>query len=326
MSKSNITKSRAIIPKSNGTMILNDSNYFEVLLTQMRYLSNTLYHLSYLIQLTIISSDRDILTQNTETTYKNVATAFNYMHYYYDILSYLEWELQALRNNNEGTFFRKAIPDKYKQYDKLVFRYQDILNADILFTKKSRLMTVSSSKKVRDEFHELYEEMDNNYIDAKNQFISYLKLIQSYNLFYDLFEIKNVYGLFDKKRNLYPNPTIGNLYKHPMIYVQQFMEEFKTNKKDYKKTNYVIPRITSKETDESIRELTNTIVHVNTSSLSKGTVITYKSLELSSKDFIDYLTEAKSSFTISSSSFETVSRHSSLNLMNEIFVLGLRLD
>ena len=292
--------------KNNGSLaiVVNDSNVIEILVTQMRYLSNTLHHLNYIIQSVILSSNIDLHDQSTESTYFNVSNAFNYLHYFYDLLSYLEWELQYLRNNTSGIFYKKNIPATDKQYDTYVFRYDDKLNADYYYKKKKRLdQATQSNNKLKNSFYDLYDEIEAKFQEAKAQFNNYLNFIKCYNLHYELVIVKELYGLFDNKRKLFPNDSLLKLYNRPLIYVKTFINEFKTNSNNYDKSKYNTIRITSKKIDKSIIELTNTIVD----QALPGSVITFKSLNLDSADFINYIANTVRGFRISLVMIEEVS-------------------
>jgi hypothetical protein len=277
-------------------VVVNDSNVIDILVTQMRYLSNTLHHLSYIIQSVIISSNKDLHNQSTESTYKNVSNAFHCLHYFYDLLSYLEWELQYLRNNTSGLFFKKCIPVSDKQYDNYVFRYDVKLNADMYYKKKDRLKEVTkSNSKLRDIFYDLYDEIEDKFQEAKKEFINYLRLMKCYNLHYELMIVVSIFGIFDSHRKMYPNDSICKIYNaRPFIYLIKFIKEFKTDSNTYDKTSYSRIRMSSKNIDDAILEMTNKVIDQSL----PASVITYMSLKLNSVEFINYLAASIHSFSI----------------------------
>ncbi len=283
--------------RSDGSQVVNDNNFFQILVTQMTYLVNTLHHLSYIIQTIVLSSHKDIILQNTETTYINVSNALNLMHYFYDLISFLEWELQYLRNDKQGEFFKKKIPEADKQHNNYIYRYDTKLDAEPYYLKTSKLKQVTEkNSKLRNEFQLLYDELDEKFQDAKKQFNNFLSFIKKYNLHYEIAKVRNVYVLIDKKRLFYPNDSVKSLYEHPIIYIRQFIKEFKTHSSDYKKDDFSTIRIKSKDTHEAIIGMTNSMIYQS----SSNDIITYTSLDLNSVEFINYLIQAKNNFTITS--------------------------
>jgi hypothetical protein len=310
------TKKKALIENisNNGSTLSSDSNLMVTLVAQMKYLVNTLHHLSYIIQCKILSSDKDIQVQSTDITYKNVSDAFNFMHYFFDILAFLEWEVQYLRNDNRGTYFKKTIPACDKQYDTYIFRYDKKLNAETYYTKENRLVNITKdNKKLRTEFLNLYDEIDTKFQDAKQQFNNYLSFIKHYNLHYEVVKEKNFYVLFDNRRRLFPNDNFIRLYESPTVYLKNFVKEFKTNYNSYDKLEYSTTRNSLKKTDKHILELTNTIIDQSVS----GSIVTYKSLDLSSNDFVNYLCTSRNSFTVTSAMVEQVNHERS----HEFFIV-----
>jgi hypothetical protein len=290
---------------SDGSVVINDKNLIHELLRQMKYLSNTLHHLSYMIQCIVIrmNSNKDMYNQSTESTYRDVSNALNCLHYFYDLLSFLEWELQYLRNNTTGMYHKKIIPASEKQHENYVFRYDVKLNADKIYKSQKYLKKVTENQTIlKNKFYECYDDIESKFQEAKTEFNNYLNFIKCYNLHYTLMCVSSKYGLYDNNRKFYPNETIKKIYCQPFIYLRNFIRQFRTNLDSYDKTKYVLARKTSKRTDKNIIELVNTVIDQQL----PANVITYKSLKQDSNDFLNFLATSANTFNISSFTIEEV--------------------
>ncbi len=289
-------KQITMLPISGSTKVTN-INFFSVLLSQMKYLANTLYHFGYLIKVVMTTFEVNITIKDSTDTYRYVSKAMIFMHVFFDLLSYLEREVQCLRNGKEmGNYFIKPASDKNKQFNDVFFKFDDRLDANTYYLNKAQLKNVTKkNSNLITEFQKLYDEIESFFNDSKDQYNNYLKLIKKFELHYHIKSKSDVYILASQKneKDLYHCNEIYELFKYPLLYLKQFVEYFGTNKSTYDRLSYEFKdRKRDRKLDEGLQALSNSMKGMTT------TCITYSTLNLSSKPFIDYLTQFVKTFNI----------------------------
>jgi len=292
------------LPQHSGQDKLTDGNIISILVKQMQYLSNTLHHYGYFTrEIAIMFDGIDINTKDTIYTHRNVSNALIVMNVLYDLLSYLEQEVQCLRNGKSmGSYLLKKVPDNKKRHEQLLFRYDDRLDADKYYENDGdELKTATNNKKLRKQFYNLYDDIEHSYDDCKEQFRNYLKLITKFEMHYELKTAEyGIYILYDTKHKTskYVSNDINELLKHPLVYLKDFVEFYGTNKDTYVKSTYEFKeRLRTKKIDEGISALSN-IISENNMRNETSKYVTFYSLNMSSKPFIEYLTGLVKSFTL----------------------------
>jgi hypothetical protein len=292
------------LPSSNGLNKVTDSNFFTVLMQEMKYLSNTLHHTGYLIRIIMTILDEvDVTIKDTTNTYRNVSNALILMNFFYDLVSYLEQEVQCLRNGKAmGTYLLKKVSDSKNKFNKLVFKYDDRLDANIYFLKKSKLKKVTENNKIlQEQFYALYEDIEHLFNDCKDQFNNFLKVIKKFELHYEVKYTNNeICILYDvkNKTNQYACKEIDELFKHPSVYLSEYVDHYGTDRPHYDKSKYEFKdRINIKKVDEGISTIKNIITEQNVRS-DNTNYITLFSLNMKSKPFVEFLTGLVNSFSL----------------------------
>lgn len=298
-------KSIKTLPNPNVLDKVTDSNFFSILLKQMQYLSNTLHHYGYLIRLIVTMFDIIDITaiKDTNNTYRHVSNALILMNVLYDLLSYLEQEVQSLRNGKPvGSYFLKKIPDSKKRLDKLIFRYDERLDANLYYENKEQLLGVTKkNKQLRKEFHTLYDDIEHSFKDCKEQFNNYLKIIKKFELHYEIKVTEHsIYILYDSKHKIfnYACKELNELFTYPLVFLKEFIDHYGTNNDHYDKSNFqFVDRVKSRKIDEGISALSNILLEDNARN-DKAKYVTFFSMNMTSKPFIDFLTGLVKTFTL----------------------------
>jgi hypothetical protein len=108
--------------------------------------------------------------------------------YFYDVLSYLEHELQLVRNNKSGRYVRKALYNQELSYGPTFFNTtDDDYNADDFYGPKWKRFTKTKMgkelSKLKNRFHDSYDYLESSFGKAKDALDNYINFINEYFVF-----------------------------------------------------------------------------------------------------------------------------------------------
>jgi hypothetical protein len=195
-----------------------------------------LHILRYMIVMTmtkILQHDPNI--SNEEKKIRK-ADAFNYMMYFYDILSYLEHDLMLLRNNKSGKWVRKQF-GKNPPLDPLKYSFLKLndtnYTSDHFYKTASWTFKNSNVTAVRKTFYALYDDVDRYFKEAKDELENYLNYIRQYygidyNLKYGIqSDSSSTTQLLNTYNKMHPNHSNFKVYSSAMIDGDKFIKQYK---------------------------------------------------------------------------------------------------
>jgi len=225
--------------------VLEDLTYI------MKWLTNILHFLQFRITLQINLLLKEV--DNNEDKELRKALAFVYMKYFYDLLSHLEYELQHIRNNANGSYVlnynvwfedtTKVVPNYYSYLLKK-FRTNEYENADDYYGNKNNKFG-KKLQDVKNKFYDIYAAIDQQFQDTKKSLNNYIGYIRQYLGI--RYEIKynaatKMYNLLDGKRRPYPNHTNFLFFNTIMMNILKFATQFRISI-NYNPSDYHIPKI-----------------------------------------------------------------------------------